>query len=429
MPKLTKRIVDAAEPREAPFFIWCSDLKGFGVRVWPAGKRVYVVDYRTRDGTRRRMTIGAHGALTTEEARRQAVVVLGDAIRGEDPVLDRSTRRNALTVAELCDAYMQGTDEGLIFGRKGKAKKQSTLRTDRTCMERHIKPLLGRKIVRDLTPADITRFIRDVTTGKTARVEVTGKPGGKSIVTGGAGTATRTAAVLGAVLSYAMAEGIIETNPVNRVQKPASKIRDRRLTPEEYRALGDYLRKAEAEGMSWWATGPVWLLALTGCRRSEIVGLRWSEVDTAGRVLRLADSKTGASLRPLGNRALEILGSLPREPGAPFVFPATRSGRDPESQKPFGGMQGAWERIREKAGLPGDVLLHTLRHSFASVASDLGLADSTIGAMLGHSSGTITSRYVHRLDALLVATTDRVVTEIWRQMTGEEPPAGGEPSL
>ncbi|MGH2341804.1 Arm DNA-binding domain-containing protein [Segnochrobactraceae bacterium EtOH-i3] len=108
MSKLTKRIVDAATPRETgSFFIWCSDLKGFGVRVWSTGKKSYVADYRTRDGERRRLTIGNHGPLTTDDARKQAMLILADAIKGEDPLVDRATRRNALTLAELCDSYLE----------------------------------------------------------------------------------------------------------------------------------------------------------------------------------------------------------------------------------------------------------------------------------------------------------------------------------
>lgn len=420
MSKLTKRIVDAATPRETgSFFIWCSDLKGFGVRVWSTGKKSYVADYRTRDGERRRLTIGNHGPLTTDDARKQAMLILAEAIKGEDPLVDRATRRNALTLAELCDSYLEAAEKGLILGKGGAPKKASTLEIDRGRVERHIKPLLGRRIVKELTPADLNRFVRDVTAGKTATVEKSEKLRGKVIVRGGAGTASRAVGLLGGILSFAVSEGIIETNPARGVKRAADKKRERRLSPEEYRALGNGLRQAEAEGEPWWATGPVWLLALTGCRRNEIVRLQWSAVDAAGKVLRLSDSKTGASVRPLGDQALKLLNTIPHQNYTSFVFPAPRGNID-APPRPFGGMQGAWERIRERAELPKDIFLHTLRHSFASVAGDLGLADSTIGAMIGHSSGTVTSRYVHRLDALLVATTDKVVSEIWRQMTGDD---------
>ena len=93
MPRLTKQIVDAARPKERAYFAWCSDLPGFGVRVHPTGRKAYYVDYRNLDGVRKRMTIGAHGKITTEEARKLALQTLGDAAKGEDPAQERATRR------------------------------------------------------------------------------------------------------------------------------------------------------------------------------------------------------------------------------------------------------------------------------------------------------------------------------------------------
>ncbi|MBI5112276.1 MAG: integrase arm-type DNA-binding domain-containing protein [Rhodovulum sp.] len=100
MPKLTKSIVDAAELKDGPYFIWCSELPGFGVRVFPSGKRVYYADYRNKAGVRKRMSLGPHGKLTTEAARKLAVITLGGVLKGEDPAEERSTRRNSLTTAD-----------------------------------------------------------------------------------------------------------------------------------------------------------------------------------------------------------------------------------------------------------------------------------------------------------------------------------------
>jgi len=170
MPKLTKRTVDAASAKKKPYFIWCSELPGFGVRVFPSKKRVYYADYRNKSGGRKRMSIGPHGKLTTEEARKLAIVTLGDVIKGEDPALDRSTRRKSLTVSALCDSYVAAAERGLIMGKRNLPKKQSTLYSDRGRIERHIKPLLGDRLVRDMVQSDVNRFIRDVTIGKTAQV-------------------------------------------------------------------------------------------------------------------------------------------------------------------------------------------------------------------------------------------------------------------
>lgn len=413
LPKLTKRIVDDAALRDKPYFVWCSDLAGFGVRVFPSGKKVYYCDYRA-EGVRRRMNIGAHGKITTEEARKLAIVTMGSVVKGDDPLLERKTRRRSMTVAQLCDQYLELANKGLILGKGGRAKKASTLATDHGRVERHIKPLLGRKLVVDLKQADIARFIRDVTAGKTAVVEKSDKKRGKAIVEGGAGTASRTAGLLGGILTHAVSEGIIEFNPARGVKRPADNKKERRLAPAEYRALRKALDAAEAE--SWQAIAGIKLLVLTGCRISEIVKLRWEEVDIEGSALRLEDSKTRKSIRPLGKAAIAILEALSRaedEHGrpVPWVLPGIRDVRTP-----FGSLSNAIERITAAAKLEG-VTAHVLRHSFSSVGGDLDISEATIGAIIGHAGYSITSRYVHRLDSVLVATADKIAAEVERQMS------------
>lgn len=419
MPKLIKRIVDAAEPREKQFSIWCSDLRGFGVFVNPSGTRTYFVDYRNAQGVRRRMTIGRHGALTTEEARKLALATLGSTVRGEDPAHERATRRSSITVAELCDDYAKACGKGLILGKRGLSKKMSTLETDRGRIERHIKPLLGRKLVKDVTRADVTRFIHDVTAGKTATVEKTGLRG-KAVVEGGRGAATRTAGLLGGILTYAVSVGIIEANPATGVRRPADGKRNRRLTPDELKALGGALVAAEAEGECWQAIAGTKLFAFTGCRLQEIEGLRWSEVDIAGRCLRLRDSKEGASVRPLGRPAVQVLERLKRAPGSIYVLPAARMGKGH-----YGGLPGGVKRITTRAGLKG-VTSHVMRHTLASIAGDLQFSRPTIAALLGQAGGTVTDQYIHQLDAVLLAAADKVTDEVQRQMVGSPPGLKGK---
>ncbi len=410
MPKLTKRIVDSATPRTAPYFRWCSELSGFGIRIFPSGRKVYYADYRSPTGVRRRIALGQHGKLTAEEARRLAAINLGDVLKGSDPADERVTRRKSLTVAQLCDRYFAATDRNLVLGKRGLPKKQSTLATDRGRVQRHIKPLLGRKLVRDLTTVDITRFMRDVTSGKTAATVTTGKLRGKAIVTGGRGTAARTVGLLGGILSYAVSEGVIPSNPARGVQRPADGQRRRRLTPEEYRRLGDVLR--EGKGEQSHAIHGAWLLAVTGCRLGEITNLKWDEIDFGRRCLRFGDSKEGPSLRPLGSEPIKVLARIGRQPGNPHVLAAS-SGRGHYTALPR-----AWRQIVAKSGLVG-VTPHSLRHSFASVANDLGFTLPTVAALLGHSTGTVTSNYVHHMDDVLIAAADKVGKEIVRQMSGK----------
>lgn len=404
MPRLTKRAVEGAETRAADYFMWCDDLPGFGVRILPSGKRSYLVQYRA-GGRSRRAVIGLHGRLTCDEARKEAAALLGQVAKGGDPAEERVTQRQAMTVAELCQRYRDAAEKGLILGKRGGPKKPMTLRYDIARMENHVIPLLGRRRVRDLTHADIAKFIRDVASAKTAgEPEKTDKLRGKRIVRGGRGVATRTAGMLGGILSFAVSEGVITTNPAHGVRKPAYERRRDRLDAEGFRALGAALAAKAGEGMNASAIAAVRLLALTGCRRSEIVGLRWAEVDASGHALRLADSKEGASVRPIGEAALALLAGLPRADSAVWVFPGER--RD----LPYGGLKGAWRHIIAAAGL--DISPHVLRHSFASVAGDLGYSESTIAALLGHAAGSVTGRYTHHLDAVLIAAADKVSAEI-----------------
>ncbi|MDP2779851.1 site-specific integrase [Devosia sp.] len=410
MPKLTKTIVDKADLRAKQYTLWCSDLKGFGVYIHPTGKRAYFIDYRADTG-RRRMTIGTHGAITTEQARKLAIETMGGIVlQKDDPLLERKTRRRSMTIAQLCDQYLDHALRGLILGKRGTPKKASTLAIDQGRIERHIKPLLGRKLVIDLAQSDIAKFIRDVTAGKTAVVEKTEKKRGKAIVEGGSGTAARTAGLLGGMLTYAIGEGIRPDNPAHGVKRPADKKKERRLSPQEFCALGKVLDAADDE--LWQGLAGIRLLIFTGCRISEITKLRWAEVDIDGEMLRLGDTKEGASLRPLTAPAIAVLKSLPRDERNPWVLPGIRN---PKGH--YGSLNNAIERLAEKASLT-DVTAHVLRHTFASVGGDLNYSDATIGTIIGHAGHGITSRYVHRLDSVLVAAANRIAAEMDGQLAG-----------
>jgi integrase len=408
--KLTKRAVEGAEIRSADYFIWCDELPGFGVRIYPSGKRGYLVQYRA-DGRSRRAKLGLHGPLTCEQARKEAMALLGQVAKGGNPAEERTTRRAAMTVSDLCERYKAAISQGLIMGKRGLPKKRLTVLSDLGRIDRHIIPLIGTKRVRDLSPVDVARFIRDVMAGKTAVVEKTDRLRGKAVVTGGRGAAARSAGLLGGILSFAVSEGVIPNNPALGVRRPASGARTVRLTPADYAALGTALNAAAQGGANPTAIAAVRLLALTGCRKGEILGLHWVEVDEPARAFRLADSKEGASVRPIGSPAFAVLTALNRREGCEWVLPGERRGL------PYGGLKGVWRDLVKRAGLPG-VTLHTLRHSFASVAGDLGYAEATIGALLGHASGSVTGRYTHILDTVLIAAADQVATTVQDYMTG-----------
>ncbi len=195
------------------------------------------------------------------------------------------------------------------------------------------------------------------------------------------------------------------------LKRQADQKRTRRLTIEEYGVLGRAIREAEQTGEAWQIAAGVRLLALTGFQLGEVIALKWSEVDEPGGCIRLADSKEGASVRPIGRRAFELLATLPRVDGCAYVVPAARGGGH------FGGLPHGARRLLKRVG-PG-VTPHVLRHSFASVADDLGYSEPTIAAMLGHASGSVTSRYIHHLDSVLIAAASRVAARIDAPMAGE----------
>lgn len=413
MPKLSKSIVDAATPRNKQFTIWCSELKGFGIFVQPSGSRTYFVDYRNLDGVRKRMTIGRHGKITAEEARKLAIATLGETVKGRDPAEERIQQRKALTVKQLCDRYLAAADRGLILGKGDRPKKTSSLYVDRGRINRHIVPLLGNKRLQSLKLADINKFIEDIATGKSAKVEKTNKKRGKSIVRGGLGTAARTVGLLGGILTYAVHQGLLEKNPAHGIRKPADGVKKRRLSDDEYRLLGQILQKKAVDQQFKTTVQIISFLALTACRRGEAIYLRRSELDVDASCLRLVDSKEGASVRPVGLPVLDLLAPVMMDNDRDFVFAGTVEG------KTLVGFPRLWKKLFKDTALAG-ITPHVLRHSFSSIANDLGFTEATIGALMGHSRGTVTGRYIHTVDSLLVMAADTVAGYIQGLLNGKK---------
>jgi integrase len=380
--------------------IWDPSLRGFGARRQRSEAVSYVLFYRTKEGRQRWFTIGKHGApWTPESARDEAQRLLGGVANKADPAAEKRAARNAQTVFELCDLYLADAEAGRLVTRRRTTKKASTLATDRGRILRHIKPLLGRRAVASVTREDVEAFMHDVAAGKTASKTKT-KPRGLAHVRGGKGTASRTVGLLGAIFTYAVRHRLRLDNPVHGVLRPADGRRERRLTDDEYKALGIALHKAETAKIWPAAIAVARFLALTGWRSGEALGLRWNEIDLARRTATLGDTKTGRSVRPLPNAACDLLREIGRT--GELVFAATRGdGR-------LVGFPKFWARIAKLGGLPNDVTPHTLRHSYASLAGDLGYSEPTIAALIGHKGHSITSRYVHAADAVLLAAADAV---------------------
>jgi site-specific recombinase XerD len=414
--KLTKRVVDAipvpkpskvgVKVREA--FVWDRELRGFGVQVMPSGLKSFVIQYRLSVGRHRRAVIGRYGLMTVEEARKLAHEKLVLASKGVDPAEEERARSAAtITVADLCDWYLTEAEAGRILGRRRRPIKPSTLAMDRSRIEVHIKPLLGSRPIGSLKLGDIEGAQADIASGKTAKPRV-GSRGGAT--TGGEGVAARTISTLHAIFEHGVRLGKIENNPAKGVRRLASMPRDRRLSRAELAKLGEAMRAAEANGEHPTALASIRFLLLTGFRRMEGLGLKRGSLNAEERSIRLPDSKSGAQTRVIGRAALGLLLAQPETGNSPFFFPADWGDGH------FIGIVRVLERVCATAGL-ADVTPHTLRHTFASVAGDLGFSELTIAALLGHAARGVTQRYVHIDEAVRMAA-DKVAEEISKILDG-----------
>lgn len=408
--------------------VWDTTVAGFCARRQQSKAVAYCLKYRTADGRQRWHTIGRHGApWTPDDAREEALRLLGEVTKGADPATDKRSKREAATMSDLCDAYLADADAGRLLTRRGGTKKASTILTDRSRITAHIKPLLGSKKVPAVTREDVEAFMHAVAEGTTKARKATGKKGGLSNIRGGKGASSRTVGLLGALFTYAVRKRMRMDNPVQGVVRHADGRRERRLTDAEYAALGAGLaaaalprprktpRKAgAAEPAGMWpaALAAARFLALTGWRSGEALTLRWEHVDLDRRTARLPDTKTGLSVRPLSHTACDVLRTLPRGSADALVFPANRG------KGTMAGFPAMFARITKAGELPEDVTPHVLRHSFASLAGDLGYSETTITALVGHKGQSITSRYVHAADAVLLAAADKVAGRTAELMGG-----------
>jgi integrase len=411
MAKLTRRTVDAEQPAENEKFIWDDELPGFGLRVFPSGRKSYVVQYKIggRGGRTRRISLGSHEKLTPDEARKRAKKLLAAVADGGDPATDRTEARRALSINDLAQLY-------LTEGPAEKPnKKASSWATDRSNIERHVIPLLGRRVVSDLTQADIAKFQADVAGGK-SKADIKTGPRGRAIVEGGRGTAARCLAVLGAMLQFAVGRKLIPENPAKGVPLLKGQKKERFLSEVEVATLAEAVSVMVAEqNLSPTAAAAIRLLMLTGCRKSEILSLRWEWVDAERGCLRLPDSKTGAKVVPLAAAAMELVSELPRN--SVYVLPAAKGAGH------YTGLQKDWERVRDRARLPG-LRLHDLRHSFASFAVADGNTLFMIGKVLGHSQARTTEVYAHLADDPVRAVAERTAARIASAMKGNGQGAG-----
>jgi integrase len=394
--KLTKRAVEALQkPREGQTFLWDGELRGFGVRVIPSGLKTFVLQCRNREGRSRRVVIGRYGILTVEQARDKAKIMLGAVANGQDPAEADEGPGEAITVAEVCDWYLTEADAGRILGRRGRPIKPSTLAMDRSRIKTHIKPLLGRRQVRALKAADIAGMQADIVAGKTAKPRGPGRGG---VTTGGVGVASRTVSTLQSLLAHAKRLAIIPSNPAVGVRKLAGNKKDRRLSMAEIKKIGEAMRAAEQNGEHPVALAAVRLMLLTGFRISEAQGLQreWLHADQS--YVRFPDTKSDGQVRAIGPSAVKLVSAQPIRKKCSYVFPADIGDGHYTAAKSCLARLCAVAKIEV-------VTPHTLRHTFGSVAGDLGFSELTIAALLGHAARSVTQSYVHIDETLKLAAT------------------------
>ena len=385
--KISNRTVETLPVGDRDAVFWDHELLGFGVRIYPSGAKVYVVQTRA-GGRSKRVTVGRHGVISASHARRRAALIIARIKAGEDPVPPRVEWKgeNRATVAELADRFLR---EHVAV-----RCKPWTMMSYRGALAGWILPALGQMRVGEVEREHVANLhyrLRNIPY-----------------------RANQVLAILNRMFSLAEAWGMRKegTHPCRSIRRYREHSRERFLSEEEFRRLGRVLAAVEAEGR---AAGPgsvkasavaaIRLLMLTGCRRDEILTLKWEDVDLRAGELHLRDSKTGARDIPLPQAAAELLAGLPRVPGNPWVIP----GRKPGGR--LSNLNDHWKRIRKRAGLDG-VRIHDLRHSFASRALALGESLSTIGRLLGHGQVTTTARYAHLARNAVKASASRVAGSI-----------------
>ena len=364
--RLDERRVHTLKPRKSAYDVRDRNLKGFGVRVLPSGAKRYFVHSQHR-GRRVWKIVGQAEAISPDEARARAKTLLAAIREGDDA--------QAAATPEI--AFETVGDE--VFRRYARNWKPSTLRVNRGYYHKQILPWFRGRPIGDITARDVRRWFASLHETPVA--------------------ADRSAPVLSVIMRQAEVYGYRSegTNPCAGIRRYRRRGRERFLSTAEVRRLGEVLARHETDHPQ--AVAIVRLLLLTGCRRGEILTLKW-RFYREGKLF-LPDSKTGPRTVWLSSAVRAILDGLPRK--AVWVFPS------PITDGCLSAVTVArvWHDVRLEAGL-SDVRLHDLRHSYASMALAKGETVLTIGRLLGHRDPATTLKYTHLADSMVREAVDVV---------------------
>ena len=399
---LTEKRVRDAKPSARTRFEWDDAVKGFGLRVTPAGAKAYVLDYRA-DGQRRRMTLGEVGGLTLEQARNRANEFRQAARDGHDPLQAARARREAPTVAEAADRFLKEyIPRRLTLGRMAEATAMEYARQ----IERHIRPTLGARRVQDVTRRDIEWMLANAPEDK--RKIAKGKtPKGAPIPPV---SANRLLALCSRLFRLCEDWGWRpqNSNPARGVEKAVEEARDRTLTSSELSALGKALGGLDANPGAILA---IRLAAMTGLRIGEVQAMRWEDVDMQGGRLVLPRTKTGRRVHTLPSAALILLAEAQQV--GPFVIP----GRSAEAPMNLRAIRRVFELACEKADIR-DARLHDLRRTTMTQAAAMGVGAHLLRDMLGHKTTAMADRYIRNAGEPLTELRERVGAGMAAQMGG-----------
>lgn len=365
---------------------WLGVEHGFGIRHYRSGRNVYIVQTRMA-GRLRTVTLGSTAVLTRAQATRVARVVIAYAQIGRDPASERQRIRSAPRFDDYLTEYWQ---------KWSPRWKRSTFRSNTAYRTYYLDDAFQDVFIDELNEAHVTKWFAGVNN----RI--------------GPGGANKALSILNHMLNKAENWGyrLEHTNPCRAVRLNKSRKCERFLTPAELARLGDVLAEArhEDDPVRRIAATAICLLLLTGCRHSEVLNLKWSEVQ--GNRLKLTDSKTGARTVWLGIEARALIDSLPRKKTNPWLF------WNPRARRPLGNVSHYWREMRESAGLQG-VRIHDLRHTFASHAAMNQETLPMIGRLLGHVNPRSTARYAHLDDDHVLEAAQRIGDAIERIMGGD----------